>query len=163
MNLSNKLPAVYPNNQFPSFLPTKLYSSVCLCTPMLGWSLSPQHGVSSGCGWKNDLQLWRLAENIMNKQPRIYNKGWSSSLLGVGLTTPHRKKETCYKNFQRASDLEDENGDLLADSHNILNRWKNYVFQLLNVHNVSDVRHIEVHTAEPLVPGPSRLKFVIAK
>jgi hypothetical protein len=22
--------------------------------------------------------------------------------------------------------LKDENGDLLADSHNILNRWKNY-------------------------------------
>jgi hypothetical protein len=32
-----------------------------------------------------------------------------------------------------------ENGDLLADYHNILNQWKNY-FQLLNVHNVSDVR-----------------------
>jgi hypothetical protein len=34
---------------------------------------------------------------------------------------------------------EDENGDLLADSHSILNRWKNYFSQLLNVHNVSDV------------------------
>jgi hypothetical protein len=51
--------------------------------------------------------------------------------------------------------VKDENGDLLADSHNILNRWKNYFSQLLNVHNVSDVRQIEVHTAEPLVPGPS--------
>jgi hypothetical protein len=47
-----------------------------------------------------------------------------------------------------------ENGDLLADSHNILNRWKNY-FQLLNVHRVSDVRQIEIHTAEPLVPDSS--------
>jgi hypothetical protein len=53
--------------------------------------------------------------------------------------------------------VKDENGDLLADSHNILKRWKNYLFQLLNVHNVSDVRQIEVHTAEPFVPGPSRL------
>jgi hypothetical protein len=25
------------------------------------------------------------------------------------------------------------------------------------VHNVSDVRQIEVHTVEPLIPGPSRL------
>jgi hypothetical protein len=33
---------------------------------------------------------------------------------------------------------------------------KNYFSQLLNVHNVSDVRQIEVHTTEPLVPGPSR-------
>jgi hypothetical protein len=36
-----------------------------------------------------------------------------------------------------------------------LNRWKNYFSELLNVHNVSDVRQIAVHTAEPLVPGPS--------
>jgi hypothetical protein len=50
--------------------------------------------------------------------------------------------------------VKDENGDLLADSNNILNRWK-YFSQLLNVHNVSDVRQIEVHMAEPLVPGPS--------
>jgi hypothetical protein len=42
--------------------------------------------------------------------------------------------------------VKDENGDLLADSRNILNRWKNYFSQLLNVHNVSDVRQIEVHT-----------------
>jgi hypothetical protein len=30
--------------------------------------------------------------------------------------------------------VKDENGDLLADSHNILNKWKNYFSQLLNVH-----------------------------
>jgi hypothetical protein len=61
--------------------------------------------------------------------------------------------------------VKDENGDLLADSHNILNRWKNYFSQLLNVHNASDVRQIEVHTAESLVPAPSRLEveIVIAK
>jgi hypothetical protein len=29
--------------------------------------------------------------------------------------------------------------------------WKNYFSQLLNVHSVSDVRHVEMHTAEPLV------------
>jgi hypothetical protein len=63
--------------------------------------------------------------------------------------------------FKRGSQLrnnlvKDENGDLLADSHCILNRWKNYFSRLLNVHNASDVRQIEVHTAEPLVYGPSR-------
>jgi hypothetical protein len=30
------------------------------------------------------------------------------------------------------------------------------------VHNVSDVRQIEAHTAEALVPGPSRLEVEIA-
>jgi hypothetical protein len=49
-----------------------------------------------------------------------------------------------------------------VDSHNILNRWKNYFSQLLIVHNVSEVRQIEVHTAEPLVPGPVRLEVKIA-
>jgi hypothetical protein len=58
--------------------------------------------------------------------------------------------------------VNDENGDLFADSLNILNRWKNYFSQLLNVHNVSDVRQIEIHTAEPLVAGPSRLELEIA-
>jgi hypothetical protein len=58
--------------------------------------------------------------------------------------------------------VKDETGDLLADSHNILNMWKNYFSQLLNVHNVSDVRQIEVYMAESLVPGPSRLEVEIA-
>jgi hypothetical protein len=56
----------------------------------------------------------------------------------------------------------DENGDLLEDSHNTLNRWKNYFSQLLNVHNDSDVRQTEVDTAELLVPGPNRLENEIA-
>jgi hypothetical protein len=44
----------------------------------------------------------------------------------------------------------------------MLNRWKKYVSQLLNVHNVSYVRQIEVNMAEPLVPGPSCLEVKIA-
>jgi hypothetical protein len=39
---------------------------------------------------------------------------------------------------------------------------EDYFSQLLNVHNVSDVRKIDVHTVEPLVPGPSRLEAEIA-
>jgi hypothetical protein len=45
--------------------------------------------------------------------------------------------------------VKDENGDLLADSHSILNRWKNYLCQLLNVHGANDVRQTETHAAEP--------------
>jgi hypothetical protein len=52
---------------------------------------------------------------------------------------------------------------MLADSHNILNRWNKYFSQLLNVHNVSDVKQIEVHTAEPLVPDPSRLEVKLTR
>jgi HD superfamily phosphohydrolase YqeK len=43
----------------------------------------------------------RVAANILNKQSRISDKGWSSSL---GLTTQH-KKPTCYGMLHRASEL----------------------------------------------------------
>jgi hypothetical protein len=56
--------------------------------------------------------------------------------------------------------VKDEKGDLLADFHNIVR--KKYFSQLLNVHSVSDVRQIEIHTTEPLVPGLSSLEVEIA-
>jgi hypothetical protein len=58
--------------------------------------------------------------------------------------------------------MKDENGDLLADSHNILNRRKNCFSQLLNIHRISDVRQMDIHTAEPLVPDPSPFDLHIA-
>jgi hypothetical protein len=37
------------------------------------------------------------------------------------------------KDYQpRCNLVKDENGDLLADSHSVLNMWKNYFSQLLN-------------------------------
>jgi hypothetical protein len=61
--------------------------------------------------------------------------------------------------------VKDENGDVLADSHNILNRWKNYFSQLLNVREFSDVGQIEIHTAVPSVidPRPFGVEIAIAK
>jgi hypothetical protein len=58
--------------------------------------------------------------------------------------------------------VKNENVDLLADSHNILNRWENYFSKFLYIYSISDVRHIEMNTAEPLVPGPSCLELEIA-
>jgi hypothetical protein len=57
--------------------------------------------------------------------------------------------------------VKDENGDL-ADSHIILNRWKNYLSQIMNLHSASDVEQIEIQTAEPLVPDPSPFEVGIA-
>jgi hypothetical protein len=66
------------------------------------------------------------------------------------------------RGYQPRSNLvKDENGDLHADFNTIVNRWKSYFPQLFNVHNGSDVRQIEIHTAEPLVPGPSHLEVEI--
>jgi hypothetical protein len=57
--------------------------------------------------------------------------------------------------------MKDENNGLLADSYNILNRWKSYFSQLSNVHRVSDVRKTEIHTTGPLAPDPSSSDFEI--
>jgi len=48
--------------------------------------------------------------------------------------------------------VKDNKGDLFADSHSILARWRTYVSQILNMHGVDDVRQREIHTAESLVP-----------
>jgi hypothetical protein len=49
---------------------------------MLGGSLSPQHGASSGCGWWHCLQLWKVAANILNKQLHTNDKGMVLKLGG---------------------------------------------------------------------------------
>jgi hypothetical protein len=58
--------------------------------------------------------------------------------------------------------VKDENGDLVAVSNNTVNMWKSYFCRLLNVHDVSDVRQIEIHSAESLVPDPGHLEVEIS-
>ncbi|KAJ4432142.1 hypothetical protein ANN_20758 [Periplaneta americana] len=61
----------------------------CIVGPYLHGMARPQVA-DRGVG----LQIWREAANILNKQSRTSDKGWSSSLrLGEGLTTHHRKKQ----------------------------------------------------------------------
>jgi hypothetical protein len=67
------------------------------------------------------------------------------------------------KGYQpRTNIVKDDKGDLVADSHSILARWRNYFSQLLNVHGADDVRQAEVHTAEPLVLEPSAFEVDVA-
>jgi hypothetical protein len=62
----------------------------------------------------------------------------------------------------RINIIKDENGNLIADPQNILNRGKNLLNQVLNVHVVHDARLIDIHMAEPLVPEPSLVEVEIA-
>ena len=62
----------------------------------------------------------------------------------------------------RCNIVKDEKGDLVADSHGIVARWRNYFFQLFNVHGVKDVGQAEIHTTEPLVPEPSASEVELA-
>jgi hypothetical protein len=60
-----------------------------------------------------------LATNIKNKNIRDLSRG----------------KHTFKRGYQpRCNLVKDENGDLLADPYNILNKWKNYYSQLLNMY-----------------------------
>jgi hypothetical protein len=47
---------------------------------VISGSLSPRHGASSGCWWRKGLQIFIVAANILNKQSKTADKGWSSSL-----------------------------------------------------------------------------------
>jgi hypothetical protein len=69
-----------------------------------------------------------LATNGKNKNSRNLNRGINEYKRG----------------YQSRSNLVKDENDL-ADSYNILNRWKNYFSHLLNVHIISVVR--QIHTA----------------
>jgi hypothetical protein len=52
--------------------------------------------------------------------------------------------------------------DLLVVPHRILNKWKNYFCQLLNVYGAGVVRETEIHIAEPLLPKPNASEVEVA-
>ena len=62
----------------------------------------------------------------------------------------------------RTNTVENEKGGLVSDPYSIGSMWMNYFSQLLNVHGVNDIRHTEIHTAEPLVPEPSVFEVELA-
>ena len=49
----------------------------------------------------------------------------------------------------------DEKSDLVADSHSIVARWRNYFSQLYNVYGLKDMGQVEIPTADTLVPESS--------
>jgi hypothetical protein len=68
------------------------------------------------------------------------------------------------KGYQPRNNLvKDERGDLVAGPHKILNRWKNYFCQLLNVHGAGDVRQTEMQQPSHLCqsPVPQRLRLLL--
>jgi hypothetical protein len=67
------------------------------------------------------------------------------------------------KGYQpRINIIKDENGNLIAHPQSVLNTWKNFFNHVLNAHGVHDVRQMDIHTAEPLVPEPSLVEVEIA-
>jgi hypothetical protein len=89
----------------------------------------------------------KLESNINNKNIRDLYRGINEFEKGYP---------------SRTNLVMDETGDLPADPHKILNRWKNYFCQLLNVHGAEAVRQTEIYTAEPFVPKPSGSEVEVA-
>jgi hypothetical protein len=76
---------------------------------------------------------------------REYLKGTINELAMNSKNKNIRDLSRGINEFKRSYQLRNNLvGYLLADPPNILNRWKNYFSQLSNVHNVSDVRQIDV-------------------
>jgi hypothetical protein len=89
-----------------------------------------------------------LATNSMNKNVIYEHKGINEF------------KKGCQP---RNNLVKDETGDLLAYSHNILNRWKNYFPQLLNMHMsvmLGIQKYIQLND-KCLVPVILRLKSLL--
>jgi hypothetical protein len=61
------------------FTPGLLYNTVSKDYIALDYMINEQIGADRGDG----LQIWRVAANMLNKQSRTADSGWSSS-LGVG-------------------------------------------------------------------------------
>jgi hypothetical protein len=60
---------------------------------------------------------------------------WKTKLMSLQRTVRTESEKGYY---HRTNFVKDENGDLLAESHNTFNSWKNS--QLLNVPAISDVK-----------------------
>ncbi|PNF43921.1 hypothetical protein B7P43_G02818 [Cryptotermes secundus] len=122
--------------------------------------ISNDNGIRSKLNGDNLNNIRRETSRHFRNKKREYLKDKIDELAMNSKNKNIRDLNRGINDFKRVSQpssnlVKDENGDLLADSHNILNRWKNYFSQLLNVHRVSDVRQTEIHTAELLIPDPS--------
>jgi hypothetical protein len=109
----------------------------------------------------------REASRIFRTKKREYLKNKINELetnsKNKNIRDLYRAINEFKKSYQpRTNMVKEENGDLTADSHSILNRWKKYFCQLLNLHGVNYVRQTEIHTAEPLVPESSSSEVEIA-
>jgi hypothetical protein len=93
------------------------------------------------------VRINELAKKNKNKKTRDLYKG----------------KNEFKKGYEPRNNIEqNERGDLLADSHSILIRRKNYFSELLNVRSVSNVRQIEINATELVIHDPSLFEVKIA-
>jgi hypothetical protein len=108
----------------------------------------------------------RETSRIFRNKKREYLKGKTNELetynKNKNIRDLYRGINEFKKGYQpRINIKKDENSNLLANPQIFLNMWKNLFNQVLNVHGVHDVRQMDIHTAEPLVPEPGLVEVEI--
>jgi hypothetical protein len=100
-------------------------------------------------------------EYLKDKTNKLESNGKKKNIRGLYKSINEFKKGHQPRTYL----VKDEKGDLLADPHKILNRWRNYFCQLLNVHGAGVIRQNEMHTSQPFVPEPiaSEVEVAIGK
>ena len=82
------------------------------------------------------------------KKAKIEELGTNSKIKNI--RELYRGINDVKKGYQaRTNVVKDEKGDLVADSYNIVARWRNYFSQLLNVLGVNGIKPRDIHTTEP--------------
>jgi hypothetical protein len=115
----------------------------------------------------NLIDVRREANKHFRHRKREYLKGKINELelnsKNNNIRDLYRDINEFKKGYQPRTNLvKDERCDLLADPNKILNRWKNYFCELLNLHGAGGVRQTEIHIAEPFVPEPSASEVEVA-
>jgi hypothetical protein len=111
--------------------------------------------------------LRRETSRTFRKKKREHLKGkineLEANIKNINIRHLYRGINEFKKGYQsRINIIKDEHGNLIADPQNVLNRWKNFFKQVLNIHTVHYVRQMDIHAAEPLVPEPSLVEVEIA-
>jgi hypothetical protein len=112
---------------------------------------------------------WEVSRHFRNKK-REYLKDKINELESNSKNKNVRDLYGGIKEFKegyqpRTNLVKEEGVDLLVEPHKILNRWKNYFCQLLNIHRAGAVRQTEMRTAQPFVPksGAPEVEVAIGK
>ena len=103
---------------------------MCVVQTEMGCSLSKVDSIHSKSQWYRKI-LWtcyihgdcKLADNLKDPPP---------------ITDLYMDTNEFKKGYNRTTDIVwGDTGDLIADSHTILARWRNHFSQLLNIHEVN--------------------------
>ena len=101
------------------------------------------------CRYLNDVirEVSRHFRNKMKAYLRVKIEELETNSKIQNIRDLYRGISGFKKGYQpRCNIVKNEKGDLVADSHRIVAKWRKYFSQLFNMHGVDDVGQTEIHT-----------------